>query len=183
MAVIILDRDGVINFDSADYIKSAAEWIPIPGSIEAINLLCRYGFRIYIATNQAGLARELFTLEDLQDIHRKLRSLVEAQGGKISGIFYCSHHPDKGCDCRKPGTGLLKQIASASGEDLRYQPFVGDSLKDIQAAIAMGCQPILVRTGNGEQTREHVDKSVPVFDNLFSFVTDLVESTDDSDLH
>jgi len=147
MKIIILDRDGVINFDSADYIKSAAEWIPIPGSLEAIHLLTDHGYKIYIATNQAGIGRGILTLEALDGIHSKMTGLIEDQGGHVQGIFFCPHHPDELCECRKPGIGLLTRIADDSSANLWNQPFVGDSITDIMAASAMGCQPILVKTG------------------------------------
>ena len=173
MAIVVLDRDGVINVDSAQYIKSVDEWIPLPGSIEAIAALSQNGYRVYIATNQAGLARKLFTLEDLTQMHNKLRRLVEESGGEISGIMFCPHHPDELCRCRKPNIGLLEAIALEANEDLIGQAFVGDSLKDIQAAISMGCKPILVKTGNGRETLKLVDSEIPVFDNLASYVSSL----------
>jgi len=169
MAVIILDRDGVINYDSAEYIKSAEEWRAIPNSINSISRLSKAGYKIYIATNQAGLARKLFTKADLDAMHDKLRILVQEAGGKINEIFYCPHHPDDACKCRKPGIGLLEKIAEHANEDLRGQAFVGDSLKDIQAAEAMGCEPFLVLTGNGQNTRAALDHEVKTFDNLGEF--------------
>ena len=169
MAVIVLDRDGVINFDSSDYIRSAAAWIPIPGSIEAIALLSKFGYRIYVATNQSGLARGLFTPDDLDTIHNKLRSLVRHAGGEIAEIYFCPHHPNAGCNCRKPGIGLLQKIAAHCGEDLTGQPFVGDSLQDIQAAKTMGCKPILVLTGNGTKTLERCPTKPTTFNSLGHF--------------
>jgi D-glycero-D-manno-heptose 1,7-bisphosphate phosphatase len=169
MAVIALDRDGVINVDSKDYIKSAAEWQPIPGSIEAIAQLCRKGYDIYIATNQAGLARGLFQMSDLEAMHSKLVQLVEAAGGKINGIMFCPHHPDEQCQCRKPRTGLLQQIEAHSRESMQNQYFVGDSSKDIQAARAIKAIPVLVLTGNGTDTREKLEDPVQTFTNLAAF--------------
>lgn len=173
MELIVLDRDGVINHDSADYIKSADEWIPLEGSIEAIALLCEKGYRVYIATNQAGLARGLFSPSDLDEIHNKLCQLVEKAGGKISGIFFCPHHPDESCSCRKPKPGLLEQIQESSNMSISGAPFVGDSLKDLQAAIASGAKPVLVRTGNGVKTEAMLDQlsqaAISVFDNLLGF--------------
>ena len=169
MPVIALDRDGVINIDSPNYIKSSDEWMPIPGSIEAISLLCEKGYKVYVATNQAGLARGLFDLDDLNAMHDKLTSLVERAGGRIGGIMFCPHHPDEGCGCRKPKPGLLEQIQVHSGESLTGQYFVGDSLKDIQAAEAIGARPALVLTGNGAKTRLEVGEHVSVFSDLADF--------------
>lgn len=152
MSLVILDRDGVINRDSDDYIRTVQEWVPIPGSIEAIANLSRAGYTIAIATNQSGLARGYFTLDVLTAIHKSLCKLVEGHGGRIAGIFYCPHLPDAGCACRKPATGLLEAIEKALGVSARNAFFIGDSLKDLQAARAYGCQPVLVETGKGRQT-------------------------------
>jgi D-glycero-D-manno-heptose 1,7-bisphosphate phosphatase len=174
MPIVVLDRDGVINVDSADYIKSAEEWQPLPGSISAIANLCKKGYAVYIATNQAGLARGLFDLKILEQIHAKLVSLVEQEGGQIAGIFFCPHHPDEACACRKPKPGLLREIEAVSKTSLEDQPFVGDSLKDIEAARAIGAKPILVRTGNGRETESRLtDSDVEIFDDLSAFVNQL----------
>ncbi len=173
MTIVILDRDGVINFDSPDYIKSPAEWIPIPGSIEAIRLLTTLDCRIYIATNQAGIGRGIFSLEALEEIHEKMLGEIEKIGGQLQGIYYCPHHPDERCECRKPEIGLLTKIANHSGHDLRNQPFVGDSLRDVQAASSMGCKPVLVRTGNGQQTLNQLVGEVDVYDDLLAFARSL----------
>ena len=175
MPLLILDRDGVINQDSDDYIRSLEDWIPVPGSIEAIAALSRSGYEVVVATNQSGLSRGYFTLDTLESIHHHLRGLVEAEGGKLAGIFYCPHLPDEGCDCRKPGTGLLRAIEAELKQPVADCYFVGDSLKDLQAARAMDCRPVLVLTGKGEQTRAqlaggdvdlaHPDE-VPVYANL-----------------
>ena len=148
---IVLDRDGVINQDSSTYIKSAEEWIPISGSINAIARLHQANFRVIIASNQSGIARGYFDEAALTRMHDKMNSLVEDSGGVISAIFYCPHSPDEGCSCRKPKTGLLNEqrlnlISPWPGV------FCGDSLKDLQAAISFNMEPILVRTGNGRQT-------------------------------
>jgi len=135
--LVILDRDGVINEDSDDYIKSVDEWIPLAGSIAAIAKLSNAGFDVVVATNQSGLGRGLFTLDDLEAMHQKLVELVEDAGGRIAGIFYCPHTPEDGCDCRKPKPGMI---------------IVGDSLRDLQAGATRGCKPILVTTGKGAQT-------------------------------
>lgn len=152
MSLVILDRDGVINAESDDYIRSLAEWTPLPGSLEAIAALSRAGHTVVIATNQSGLARGYFSLDDLRAIHRELCRRVEDLGGTVAGIFYCPHHPDDGCDCRKPATGLLRAIESELGLPLASAVLVGDSLKDLQAAAAAGCRPVLVRTGRGAAT-------------------------------
>jgi len=167
--VVILDRDGVINVDSTNYIKSPEQWQPIPGSIEAISLLSNSGLAVYVATNQAGVGRGLFSLETLDAIHKKMHGAVQAAGGNITGVFFCPHHPIEGCDCRKPGIGLLLQIAAHFGGSLNDEPFVGDSVKDIQAAKRMGCRPVLVRTGNGEKTLHAMGEPIENYNNLLDF--------------
>jgi D-glycero-D-manno-heptose 1,7-bisphosphate phosphatase len=151
--LIILDRDGVINEDSDDYIKSAEEWVPIAGSIEAIAALSKAGYTIAVATNQSGISRHLFDEFDLAAMHQKMCNLVEEQGGEIAGVFFCPHGPDDGCECRKPGIGLLKQIESEFGTSVTDAPFVGDSDKDLLAARLAGCRPVLVLTGKGAATQ------------------------------
>jgi len=152
VALLILDRDGVINLDSDNYIRTPEEWIPIPGSLKAIADLTRAGFRVAIATNQSGLSRHFFTLDTLEKIHGKLCQMVEEEGGTVAGIFYCPHLPEEGCHCRKPATGLLEAIEAELGESAIGAYFVGDSLKDLQAAQSHGCIPILVKTGKGRNT-------------------------------
>ena len=172
MTLIILDRDGVINHDSDHYIKSVDEWQPIEGSIEAIARLSRAGYTIAVATNQSGLARGLFSADELEAMHQKMCGLIESAGGKIAGIFFCPHHPDDNCDCRKPEPGLVDQIAEALAVDVSGAIFVGDSLKDLQVGLARGCIPMLVKTGKGEKTLRHLNDGalpgveVAVFDNL-----------------
>ena len=171
--LIVLDRDGVINVDSPHYIKSAEEWQPLPGSIDAIVRLHRMGFVVYVATNQAGLAKRKFTSEDLVAMHTKLITLVEDAGGAIAGIYFCPHHPDENCNCRKPKPGLLNEIRAAHGTGIESMTFVGDSRKDIEAALAGACQPVLVLTGNGRDTQEDLAEdwpTIPVFADLASFV-------------
>ncbi|NEV63435.1 D-glycero-beta-D-manno-heptose 1,7-bisphosphate 7-phosphatase [Thiorhodococcus minor] len=168
--LVILDRDGVINHDSDTYVKSVGEWTPIPGSIDAITRLSRSGYRVAVATNQSGLARSLFTHAELNAIHRQLHALLATQGGKIELIAFCPHGPDAGCRCRKPGPGLLEEIAGRFGCCLESVPFIGDSISDVRAARAAGASPWLVRTGKGERTlagsrgRELAD--VPIFADL-----------------
>lgn len=152
MKLIILDRDGVINHDSPEYIKSADEWIPIDGSIDAIARLNRAGFTVVVATNQAGLARGKFDLDDLEAMHEKLTRLVEEQGAELGAIFYCPHHPDDKCKCRKPLPGLVDAIEAEFNISAEGVYFVGDSLRDLQAALVKGCKPMLVKTGNGIKT-------------------------------
>ncbi|MBL1276527.1 MAG: D-glycero-beta-D-manno-heptose 1,7-bisphosphate 7-phosphatase [Ectothiorhodospiraceae bacterium] len=150
--LVILDRDGVINQDSDKFIKSVQEFVPIAGSLEAIATLNRAGYRVVIATNQSGLARGLFDLATLEAMHDKLQQLLIVAGGHIEGIFYCPHGPAAGCDCRKPLPGLLQQIAAQYEVSLVDVPVIGDSMRDLQSAFAVGARPILVRTGKGERT-------------------------------
>ena len=175
---IVLDRDGVINKDSPNYIKSHKEWIPIPGSLEAISSLHQAGFYVLIATNQSGLARGLFDEFELAKIHHKLCSMVEEEGGFVSGIFYCPHSADDECECRKPNTGMLIQAENELGVSLDGSPFVGDSLKDLEAATAHGMRPILVRTGNGSATEQQIDGTnlshVSIYDDLQQAVVDIL---------
>ena len=167
--LLILDRDGVINQDSPKFVKNTDEWLPIPGSIEAIGKLSRAGYTVAVASNQSGLARGLFDRKALRAMHRKLRRLVAAEGGHIDRIVVCPHGPDDGCHCRKPAPGLLLRLARYYGTSLDGVPAVGDSLRDLEAAVAAGATPILVRTGNGKAIASRLPKglrSVPVFDDL-----------------
>lgn len=159
MTLVILDRDGVINAESDNYIRSVADWAPLPDSLEAIAALSRGGYTVAVATNQSGLARGYFSLEDLEAIHAELCRRVEALGGTIAGIFYCPHHPEEGCDCRKPATGLLRAIERELGLPLATAVVIGDGLGDLQAAEAAGCKPLLVRTGRGQGTLEQLGNS------------------------
>ena len=152
MPLLILDRDGVINQDSDEYIRCVADWVPIPGSIEAIADLSRAGYQVAVATNQSGLSRGYITLDDLEEIHALLCRQVEECGGSIAGIFYCPHLPDEGCSCRKPETGLLRAVEQELQQSARGAFFIGDSMKDLQAASAYGCKPLLVETGKGADT-------------------------------
>jgi D-glycero-D-manno-heptose 1,7-bisphosphate phosphatase len=174
--VIILDRDGVINHDSDDYIKSPDEWIPIDGSLDAIASLKRAGYRIAVATNQSGLARGYFDLTALNAMHDKLHGLLAQRGVHIDGIFYCPHGPDDHCDCRKPKPGLLYQIRDALDIDLDDTVFVGDSMGDVQAARLVGAQPVLLRTGKGERTLAKLGNNpdLPVYDDLESFTREFL---------
>ena len=150
--LVILDRDGVINHDSDSFIRSPDEWRPIDGSIEAIARLSAAGFEVAVATNQSGLGRGLLDLPTLRAIHTKMEGLVRDAGGVIARIVFCPHHPDDGCDCRKPRAGLFLQLGRQLGVPLDGVPMVGDSERDMVAALAVGGRPMLVLTGNGERT-------------------------------
>jgi len=152
MKLVILDRDGVINQDSANFIKNPNEWIPIPGSLEAIALLNQSGFRVAIATNQSGVSRGLFDMATLNSIHDKMHRELAAVGGRIDAVFYCPHSAEDNCDCRKPKPGMIKEIAKRFSVELDRVFAVGDALRDIQAFSNAGCKTILVRTGKGEET-------------------------------
>jgi D-glycero-D-manno-heptose 1,7-bisphosphate phosphatase len=164
----ILDRDGVINYDSDQYIKSPAEWRPIPGSIEAIARLNQSGYRIAVATNQSGIGRGLFDMATLNAINDKMMEMVFRQGGRIDALFFCPHTAIEACACRKPRTGMLEEIAARFHTDLKGVPIVGDSLKDLQAADTVGGQPVLVLTGKGKVTRDEggMPKKTLVFEDL-----------------
>lgn len=151
MKLAILDRDGVINHDSDDYIKSPEEWVALPGSLEAITRLSRAGWRVVIASNQSGIARGLFSMHTLNAMHTKLRQELAAIGGKVDAIVICPHGPDDNCLCRKPRPGMFHDIAKRFDIDLAQVPSVGDSLRDLQAAKEAGCTPWLVLTGKGEK--------------------------------
>jgi len=165
---VLLDRDGVINQESHDFIKSPEEWQPLDGSLEAIALLNQYGYQVAIITNQSGLARGMFDEADLAQIHAKMQRLAVEHGGKISAIYYCPHGPDSTCYCRKPKPGLLLQCAADHQIDLPETIMIGDSYRDLQAGFSAGAQPVLVKTGNGKTTlSEHPDLNIPVFENLY----------------
>lgn len=172
MKLIVLDRDGVINEDSRDYIKSPEEWRPIPGSLDAIACLNRSGYRVVVATNQSGLGRGLFDIEALHRIHGRMADELKRHGGAIDAIFFCPHPPEDGCDCRKPRPGLLLDIAARLKVPLAEVHAVGDSLRDLEAARAAGARPLLVRTGNGAATEKALPAGdpTPVFDDLAAAV-------------
>jgi D-glycero-D-manno-heptose 1,7-bisphosphate phosphatase len=153
MKLIILDRDGVINFDSDQFIKNPEEWKPIPGSLEAIARLCQADYRVVVATNQSGIGRGLFDMPTLNAIHDKMHKACAMVGGRIDAVFFCPHTGDSNCDCRKPKSGMLEEIASRYGVNLKGVPSVGDSLRDLEAAARMEAQPILVLTGKGIKTQ------------------------------
>jgi D-glycero-D-manno-heptose 1,7-bisphosphate phosphatase len=150
--LIVLDRDGTINHDSEQFIKSPDEWRPIPGSLEAIARLNHAGYRVVVATNQSGIGRGLFDMATLNAIHEKMHRALSHVGGRIDAIFYCPHTADATCDCRKPKPGLLKEAGRRFNADMRGLPVIGDGLRDLQAAESVGSQPMLVLTGKGEKT-------------------------------
>ncbi|MEY4207046.1 MAG: D-glycero-beta-D-manno-heptose 1,7-bisphosphate 7-phosphatase [Pseudomonadota bacterium] len=178
MKLIILDRDGVINFDSDAYIKSPQEWVAIPGSLQAIARLNQHGYRVAVATNQAGISRGLFDMKTLCAIHQKLHQSAQAVGARIDAIFYCPHAPDAHCDCRKPNPGMLLSIGQRFEVSLHNLPVVGDSLRDLQAAAQVGAAPYLVRTGNGEQTlaKSNLPPGTKIFDDLSNLVDRLLHA-------
>ena len=176
MSLIILDRDGVINHDSDDFIKSPAEWEPIEGSLEAIARLNYAGFRVVVITNQSGIARGLLDVEMLNRIHSKMRRMLSQVGGKIEAIMFCPHGPDDDCDCRKPKPGAFQDVAHRLRLNLENVPAVGDSIRDLEAAQAAGARPILVRTGKGAVTEQNgIPKGVPVYDDLAAVADALLE--------
>jgi len=166
---VLLDRDGVINEDSPNYIKSPAEWQPLPGSLEAIALLTRHGYRVVVITNQSGIGQGLFDTAVLHAIHDKMRCAITAQGGALAAIYYCPHAPEAHCDCRKPKPGLLQAFSRDYGVALSGVPLIGDALRDMQAARAVGAQPILVQTGQGSMTQALLspEEAIPVYANLY----------------
>jgi len=168
MRLVILDRDGVINEDSDEFIKSPDEWRPIPGSLEAIVRLTKARYHIVVATNQSGLARGLFDLDMLTSIHDKMHRELAKIGGRIDAVYYCPHGPDDNCPCRKPRSGMFKDISKRLRTDLKGVAAIGDSLRDLQAAQAAGATPILVRTGKGAATEARGEslQGVNIFDDL-----------------
>lgn len=176
LKLIVLDRDGVINEDSDDYIKSPEEFIPIPGSLEAIARLTQAGWRVVVATNQSGVARGYYDLATLHRIHDKLHRQLAVLGGQIEAIFYCPHGPNDHCDCRKPKPGLLRDIEARLKVSLRGVPAIGDSLRDLEAAQAVGAAPILVRTGKGERTLAKGQglHGIPVYADLAAAIDELL---------
>ena len=168
MKLIILDMDGVINRDSDDYIKSEQEWQALPGSLQTIARLNQSGYHAVIATNQSGLARGKLTLKELNRIHRKMHTHLARYGGVVDAVFFCPHGPDEGCDCRKPAPGMFKEIERRLHTPLAGVPVIGDRLSDIEAARAVGANPILVRTGKGQRQLDDgiIPDDVPVYDDL-----------------
>jgi D-glycero-D-manno-heptose 1,7-bisphosphate phosphatase len=176
MKLIILDRDGTINHDRDDYVKSADEWVPIPGSLEAIAKLNHAGWHVVVATNQSGLGRGLFDMVTLNEMHAKMNKLLSKIGGRVDAVFFCPHQPEVACSCRKPLPGLFKQIGERYGVDLADVPVVGDTLRDLQAGVAVGCQPHFVRTGKGARgVPEDLPPGTLVHANLASVVDHLLQ--------
>ena len=177
----MLDRDGVINHDSDAFIKSAAEWKPIDGSLDAIALLSEHGFTVAVASNQSGIGRQLLDRRALHAIHRKMRRAVRAAGGSIDCIVYCPHLPGDRCDCRKPAPGLLERLARRYGVSMEGVPVIGDSERDLAAARAVGARPVLVLSGNGRKTKAELDRlRVPVecYENLLTAARVLVNESE-----
>jgi D-glycero-D-manno-heptose 1,7-bisphosphate phosphatase len=176
MKLVILDRDGVINYDSDEYIKSPEEWRPIPGSLEAIARLHREGYSIVVASNQSGVARGLFDLDMLGRIHNKMIEAIRIKGGEIDAIFFCPHGPDDGCRCRKPLPGLFEDIAARLNLSLNGIYAVGDAERDLVAARAVSARPVLVRTGKGARTLKKSKnlEGVPVYPDLAAFTDALL---------
>lgn len=175
--LVLLDRDGVINRDSTAYIKSVAEWEPLPGSLEAIARLCHAGYRIYVASNQSGIGRGLLDYDALFAIHDRLQRALADLGGRIDAIAYAPEHPDQASDMRKPKPGMLLDIGRRLGVSLEKVHAVGDSMRDLEAARAANCKPVLVRTGNGRKTEQALGKDrggVAVYDDLAAFASALI---------
>jgi len=179
MKMIILDRDGVINYDSPAFIKSPAEWVPIPGSLEAIARLNQAGYRVVVASNQSGIARELFDMTVLNAIHQKMHTSAQLVGASIDAVFFCPHAAVDSCDCRKPKSGMFEEIGKRFKVSLKGVPTVGDSLRDLQAGFNSGCLPYLVLTGKGEKTQETggLPPGTQVFPDLAAMVNVLLKTT------
>jgi len=173
--LLLIDRDGVINRDSDQYIKSVAEWEPLPGSLNAIADLTRAGFQVVIITNQSGVGRGLFSVETLNQIHTEMCTAVELAGGRIAGIYYCPHRPEDACECRKPKPKLLLDAAVAFGASLQDVAFIGDKLSDVEAALAAGARPILV----GPQALDAVAQTVERSHDLESAASVLIREAGD----
>lgn len=177
--LIILDRDGVINYDSDAYIRTPEEWRPLPGSIEAIAALSARAYRVVVVSNQSGVGRGLFSEATLAAIHAKMKHTIEVAGGALAGVYHCPHRPEEACDCRKPAPGLLHRISRDFGCALVDVPFVGDKLSDVLAADAVKARPILVRTGSGEDTVSKAGtRKLEIYDDLAAAVRHLLAAQD-----
>ena len=174
MKLVILDRDGVINRDSPDYVKSPDEWQPYPGSLEAISRLHRNHYRVIVATNQSGISRNLFDLSMLHRIHQKMIAMVNEKGGQIDAVFFCPHRPEDLCSCRKPQPGLLLEASSRLNVSLAGVPFVGDKASDLAAARAVNALPILIQRSRSMDQREAHHEEALTYSNLAPFVEDLL---------
>ncbi len=179
MKLIILDRDGVINFDSVHFIKNPNEWIPIPGSLEAIALLNQNGYRVTVATNQSGISRGLYDMATLNAIHDKMYRALGQLGGRIDAVFYCPHANEDNCSCRKPNSGMFEDIGRRFGINLLGVPCVGDSLRDLVAGVNVGCKPILVKTGKGLETlqNDNLPEGTLVYADLAEAVKYIIQET------
>ena len=175
MKLVILDRDGTINYDSDQYIKSPAEWRPIPGSLEAIGRLTQAGYRVVVATNQSGIARGLFDTATLISIHDTLQRAAAQAGGRVDAFFFCPHAADSTCECRKPKPGMVLEVARRFNVSLADTYMVGDTLRDVQAAAAAGARPVLVLSGRGRKTLEEgmLPPGTAVFQDLATFAEHL----------
>ncbi len=173
---VILDRDGVVNLDSDHFIKTPDEWVPIAGSLEAIATLNQAGYRVVIASNQSGIGRGLFEMSALNAMHEKLYKGLANLGGRVEAVFFCPHTAADNCDCRKPKSGLFEQIGERFGLELRGVPVVGDSLRDLEAGVAVGCIPHLVLTGKGVKTRDKgtLPAGTRIHDDLAAFARWLI---------
>jgi D-glycero-D-manno-heptose 1,7-bisphosphate phosphatase len=186
MKLCILDRDGTINEDSEEFVKSPAEWQPLPGALEAIARINHAGWHVVVVTNQSGLGRGLFDVSSLNAMHAKMHDMLAAVGGRIDAIFYCPHTPEDNCNCRKPKSGLYEQIAERYGLDLRGMPTVGDSVRDLVAGTAVGCVPHLVLTGKaaihrGQELPAGFPEGTLVHEDLAAFAQHLVSQDSTSE--
>lgn len=154
MKLVILDRDGTINHEREDYIKSPEEWVPLPGALEAIARMNHAGWHVVVATNQSGIGRGLIDMVSLNAMHAKMNQLLARQGGRVEAVFFCPHTPEDQCMCRKPLPGLFQMIGQRFGCSLDGVPMVGDLPRDVLAAQSVGCEPHLVRTGQAATMTE-----------------------------
>jgi D-glycero-D-manno-heptose 1,7-bisphosphate phosphatase len=174
MKLVILDRDGVINHDSPSYIKSPEEWRPLPRGLDAIAWLTQADYHVVVATNQSGVGQGIFDMATLNAIHDKMHKAVAQAGGRIDAVFYCPHRMDDACACRKPKAGMLQEISRRFNAKLDGVPCIGDSLRDLQAAVAAGAQPMLVLTGKGKETRRQ--GGLPAGTRVFADLAEAVKS-------
>ena len=185
MKLVILDRDGTINSDSDDFVKTPDEWMPLPGALEAIARLNHAGWHVVIASNQSGLGRGLFDVASLNAMHAKMHKMLAAVGGRVDAVFYCPHSAEERCTCRKPLPGLFEQIGARFGISLKGVPTAGDSLRDLQAGVAVGCEPHLVRTGKSASYRpsgqpDGLPQGTFLHQDLSAFADFLLERSDRS---
>ncbi len=176
MRLLVIDRDGVINEEAEDFVKTPAEWIPIPGSLEAIARASKAGVRCVVMSNQSGLARGLLNIETLNAIHRKMSNMLWKMGGSVEAVFFCPHGPDEGCACRKPRPGMLEQIQKRTQVPFHAMAVIGDRATDVEAAQTVNAQPVLVKTGHGQATLESdIDlRGTLVYDTLASAVDAII---------